>query len=53
MICLENGLPKSCEENGGAKVTLREHMTKLWSEIGFNPREFKRGHSEESVTLKT
>ena len=47
---LGNGLAKSCEENGGAKVTLREHMTKLSSEIGFNPCEFKHDHSEDTVT---
>ena len=38
--CLGGGLAKDCEEKGGTKVTLREHMEILWKEIGFKPASF-------------
>ena len=38
--CLGGGMAKDCDEAGGARVTLSEHMKKTWGEIGFQPASF-------------
>ena len=40
LACPGGGWAKICEEKGGPRVTLREHMGNLWATIGFKPAEF-------------
>ena len=42
---------KTCEEKGGNKVTLRDHMKALWAEIGFKPEDFKLDYDESEENL--
>ena len=35
--CPGKGIAKDCQNAGGPKVYLNDHMQRLWSEIGFNP----------------
>ena len=39
--CPGGALAKICEEKGGARITLIDHMKKLWSEINFSPNSFE------------
>ena len=58
VACPGGGWAKTCEEKGGPRVTLREHMTDLWAAIGFKPAEFslETGEggevSEKTVEIK-
>ena len=40
-VCPGESWAKKCEENGGQKVKLLDHMKSLWQEIGFNPSKFQ------------
>ena len=40
--CPGRGWAKSCEQNSGVRVELREHMRQLWSDIGFSPENFEQ-----------
>ena len=40
------------EEAEGLRVTLREHMTNLWSAIGYKPSEFKLQYDEGGEILE-
>ena len=46
VACPGGGWAKTCEEQGGPRVTLREHMRDLWAAIGFKPAEFNLETSE-------
>ena len=35
--CLGRGIARRCEELGGEKVDLSDHIAKLWMEIGYSP----------------
>ena len=37
--CVGKGLARRCEELGGKKVDLSDHILKLWSEIGYSPEK--------------
>ena len=50
--CPGDGWAKACEEKNGPRVTLREHMTNLWSAIGFKPSEFKLQYDEGGELLE-
>ena len=50
--CPGNGWAKACEEVEGPRVTLREHMTNLWSAIGYKPSEFKLQYEEGGEILE-
>ena len=54
--CPGGGLAKRCDENGGIKVGLRDHMQALWDEIGFKPAEFtlenENGDADEDVEIR-
>ena len=39
--CMGGGWARSCEQNGGVKVDLRDHMRQLWLNIGFSPDNFE------------
>ena len=39
--CAGGGLAKNCEVAGGDRVTLIDHMKRLWSAIGFTPTSFE------------
>ena len=39
--CPGGGIAKNCEEAGGERVLLKDHMKRVWSEIGFVPANFK------------
>ena len=43
---------KQCEENGGPKVKLIDHMRVLWQSIGFVPDEIEEENEEIVVTNK-
>ena len=47
--CPGGGLAKRCEENGGGRITLRDHMQALWEEIGFKPAEFTLENEDNEV----
>ena len=47
--CPGEGYAKDCEENGGTRVTLADHMKKLWSDIGFTPSTFTLPEDYEEV----
>ena len=38
--CLGGGIGKLCQEKGGEKVKLSDHMAEHWGKIGFKPNEF-------------
>ena len=38
--CPGNGIAKDCQEAGGRKIPLSEHMKTVWSAIDFNPTSF-------------
>ena len=39
--CPGGGIAKNCEEAGGERIFLQDHMKRVWSEIGFVPSSFK------------
>ena len=39
--CLGGGVAKECEEQGGNRISLFDHMRQLWAKINFNPTSFK------------
>ena len=51
--CPGSGLAQACENNGGNKVSLKDHMQALWEEIGFKPAEFKvEGENNDSEEVE-
>ena len=40
-LCPGGGIAKECQEMGGQRVGLIEHMKILWDKIGFSPTTFK------------
>ena len=40
-LCKGGAVAKDCEENDGIKVSLYDHMRKVWENIGFQPTEFQ------------
>ena len=38
--CKGNAVAKDCEENGGARVNILDHMRIVWESVGFRPTEF-------------
>ena len=47
-MCLGKGIAKDCQEAGGDRVHLTEHMKRIWQDIGFNPSSFELPHGEEN-----
>ena len=45
--CPGGGIAKDCEEAGGTRINLNEHMEKVWSEIGFQPSNFYLPQGED------
>ena len=49
--CPEGRIAKVCEENGGVRRFLSDHMRSLWAEVNFTPVVFELGSSFEKVEL--
>ena len=49
--CLGLGIAKDCEEAGGQRVNLSDHMRQVWSEIGFNPTSFSLPDTEDTENV--
>ena len=47
--CPGGGYAKDCEESKGARISLADHMRKLWNEIGFIPSDFTLPEEEEEL----
>ena len=47
--CPGGGIAKECQERGGARVDLIEHMKELWQSINFSPTSFTLPTEEEEV----
>ena len=47
--CPGGAIAKICEENGGGRLSLADHMRKIWSEIGFSPQSFELPDSVNDV----
>ena len=47
-VCPGGGIAKDCQEAGGRKVLLSEHMRNVWATIGFNPTNFELPDSDSS-----
>ena len=45
--CQGGGLARNCEEAGGARIHLHDHMRKVWEEVGFVPSSFELPSNEE------
>ena len=45
--CPGGGIARTCDERGGQKIGLREHMDSLWVEIGFKPADFTLENEDE------
>ena len=45
--CLGGGIAKECDQAGGGRMHLNDHMRKIWSEIGFVPSSFELPTNEE------
>ena len=39
--CPGNAVARNCEEAGGIKVSLKDHMKKLWEEVGIAPSKYE------------
>ena len=50
--CIGGGLAKVCEERGGNKINLRDHMKDLWNDIGFKPDTFTLDKEIENETME-
>ena len=48
--CPGGGWARACEERGTSRVELREHMVKLWAELGFRPDNFELAVGDGEVT---
>ena len=46
--CPGGGLARECENAGGTRVHLSDHMRKTWEEIGFKPATFTLPESDDS-----
>ena len=44
--CPGGGWARACEEKGTSRLELRDHMRKLWAEIGFKPDNYELGSGE-------
>ena len=40
-VCKGEALAADCEENGGYRIPLSEHMKKLWESVNFRPSNFQ------------
>ena len=47
--CPGGALAKICEEKGGHRVSLADHMRKVWTEIDFSPTSFELPDSVDEV----
>lgn len=47
--CPGGGYANVCEENEGIRISLANHMTKLWNEIGFTPSDFTLPEEDEEL----
>ena len=50
--CKGEGLAKLCQENGGQRVPLIEHMRSLWTHIGFTPTSFELNSDFEEMDVE-
>ena len=48
--CLGSGIAKECEDKGGIRVQLSDHMRQVWSEIGFCPTTFELPESMDGMS---
>ena len=46
--CQGAGIARECEDQGGVRVHLADHMKHLWAEIGFNPTSFELPDSDDA-----
>ena len=46
--CLGAGIARECEDQGGVRVHLADHMKHLWAEIDFNPTSFELPDSDDT-----
>ena len=44
--CPGNGFAKDCFSNGGTKVSLEDHMRKIWKQVNFSPMTFSLPEDE-------
>ena len=44
--CPGGGWARACEEKGTPRLEMRDHMRKLWAEIGFKPDGYELGGGE-------
>ena len=47
--CPGGGWARSCDQKGGSRVELRDHMRQLWSNIGFNPDKFESDRASDDA----
>ena len=47
--CKGGGVAKECEELGGSRVYLSDHMKSLWSKVNFNPTSFKLPEDTDDI----
>ena len=47
--CPGDGVARECEEQGGERVHLSDHMRSLWAFINFNPTSFKLPETTEDM----
>ena len=47
--CKGDAVAKNCEENGGTKVELQDHMRNLWNKTGFQPHSFQLDLGENAT----
>ena len=45
--CVGGSFAKQCEENGGPKIKLVDHMRVLWQSVGFVPDDLKFEETED------
>ena len=48
--CPGKGIARECQEAGGGRVNLYDHMRTLWQEIGFQPSSFKLPGSDDEAS---
>ena len=52
--CKGEAVAKNCEENGGTRVDLLDHMKNLWKNVGFQPKDFHLNTEDDTndATIK-
>ena len=50
-ICKGEAIAKDCEENGGPRIHILEHMKHLWNLVGFEPLNFTLDDDEETDNI--